>query len=268
MTSTDNDNDNDDKLLINYNDACIYGRDLRLLDDRHAWLNDACIHYQFMRLQSQFDAGGVGVLFLDPSVISFFMHQCQDEDEIEEFCQGYDRFASQKTIFIPVNDNLTRSLQETVPGKAGTHWSLLVAIIGYTGSHRIPFLHFDSVQTSGNGHVAKAVATKFSLAYYDFCCRQQHQSQSRSSFACLQECKAPHQANGYDCGVHVLAVAEILAKSMPSSMPSLARDDDDVGISIQQCCEKALQCNSFDCETIRKQIAQDIRQRVAAEQHK
>ena len=60
-----------DKLLLNYHDALIYESDLSILDSPTAWLNDACINFQFTRLQHRQQGDGASDgretdLFLDP----------------------------------------------------------------------------------------------------------------------------------------------------------------------------------------------------------
>jgi Ulp1 family protease len=69
--------------VLNFFDAVIYGSDLALVQSQTAWLNDAIIHFYFNVLdQRQKKKGKRNCLFMDPSIISFFMHQVIDEDDI------------------------------------------------------------------------------------------------------------------------------------------------------------------------------------------
>jgi Ulp1 family protease len=243
-----------DELMLNYNDVCIYGRDYKLLLSPSAWLNDTCIQYQLVRLQEEYRAQRpqlhpLDTVLLDPTVVSYFMHQCEtDEELLTDFLPGYQMFAHTKRIFVPINDCLTSQLSQSV-GK-GTHWSLLVVHIDKHHAdssestapltdcpppppppleqrHCPPQLegfHYDSVPHSRNQTVAAIVAGKLvytlQLLYH-----QQHSSTTtvdgkdaksptnhRDSTPSLRvaECNAPLQRNGFDCGLHVLAAAQVL----------------------------------------------------------
>lgn len=128
-----------DELIVNFKDVCIYGRDLRLFEEDGEWLNDTCIQYQFKRLEKYLSKtittkGGRcrkndDVLMMDPAVVSFFMHQCDDDDEINDFAAGYNDFRFPiRRVFIPINDNMKPSSTWQSSG-LGTHWSLLLMII-------------------------------------------------------------------------------------------------------------------------------------------
>jgi hypothetical protein len=242
----------DNEFVVNYNDAVIYGKDLGLLESNTAWLNDACIHYQFTRLQQTHDPDpdsnpttAKSILFLDPAVVSFLMHQVQDKDEMLEFIEGYNHFESTNRIFVPINDNMGSQHWQT-PG-LGSHWSLLLVLLLPVSSSSSPqlsaagevttnttpqFFHFDSVRGS-NHKSAHAVATKLYQAWEMAQIQiqqhvQQHVQQQHPSVQVqrdtdteqtqttkevqvqVHECVTPQQINGYDCGVHVLAAAQDL----------------------------------------------------------
>jgi hypothetical protein len=91
----------DNELVVNYNDAVIYGKDLAWLESNTAWLNDACIHYQLTRLQQTRDPSAQAIISFDPAVVSFLMHQVEDDDEIRDFTAGYHNFESTKNILFP-----------------------------------------------------------------------------------------------------------------------------------------------------------------------
>jgi Ulp1 protease family, C-terminal catalytic domain len=260
--TTHKQDDDDDVLLIDYKDVCIYGRDYKLLLSERAWLNDTCLQYQLVRLSDHYaELVGAGlhsnsngstskssnrnihdnVVLLDPAVVSFFMHQCESDDELlEDFLPGYDGFRNTDRIFVPINDSLTSTQQ--VVGQ-GTHWSLLVLHLNRnhsvatkvddarehdTSKEQSPEvveiygLHYDSVSSSRNRMVAKAVAQKFAytlrlLQEQDSTTTTSKDATSKSDknsvpllAANVMECHVPQQANGWDCGLHVLATVEVL----------------------------------------------------------
>lgn len=179
------------RLLLNYHDAVLYESDLALLELPTAWLNDACMNFAMTRLGQKFSQQ---VVFLDPAVVAFFVHQCVDEDEIQEFIQGNPQLRTSDLIFIPINNGHAPS--NTWHKQRGTHWSLLVIVRNDHGLVR--YLHFDSVSGS-NACTAQAVAEKFTRIF------------KPQSNVVVVECKTPQQSNGYDCGLHVVASAQVLA---------------------------------------------------------
>ena len=116
-----------DDLVVNFHDACVYGRDLSLLDSPCEWLNDACIHFALTDLQVSHDADArtknqeAATIFLDPAVVAFLMHQCHDEDDFQDFARGCRGFVGITRLVIPINDTLTCT-NWAIPGK-GSHWS-------------------------------------------------------------------------------------------------------------------------------------------------
>ena len=222
----------DDELIINYHDAVIYGSDLKHIETRTDWLNDSCIHFFFAHLQQQqqqqqqqqaqqhsqsqslpitaLESSSLStrnnpspsllctttVVFMDPSVISFWMHQCIDQDEIDDFVANiefpglnrktnkYDNDNSNNDddyglIFIAVNDKMSSNNNGTVMwdvSNNGTHWSLLMIEVITTKNarnhtkkkknHFLQFWHIDSIRNSGNIRAAQDIATKIRLHVY------------------------------------------------------------------------------------------------------
>jgi len=262
--------------LLNYHDAVIYPSDLALLDSRTAWLNDACIHFQMTRLQQRHlkhrqqekggdladngngdgDDGGTGVehledLFLDPSVVSFLMHQLVDEDDedyedelsnlraswklpelptetsAQETMQRH-RYPKRKRIFIPISDQFGASRSTFARPGGGSHWSLLLWTINSTKeTMNDGFYHFDS--SSGyNAMAAQAVADKVHkvLCYGESSIMPSKTDNGAANNAMrmeVVECITPQQGNGYDCGVFACGFAEAL-----SSCASLSSSDDTI----------------------------------------
>lgn len=232
-----------DDLIVNYHDACLYGRDLLILRSND-WLNADCLHYQFKRLQhdlcsSNNDKNRMTLLF-DPSAISFFMHQCEDADELAEFASGYGRFQDVDRLFVPVSDDMKPSNHWNIPGR-GTHWSLLVLVWekgdGRQKSGPLAY-HFDSVPDSGNVEAANAVAFKlFQLL--------ESLDVFRPRDKIIHECRVPRQKNGFDCGIHVLITAEFLLQG--------AYEETQVGGRLMEYFDS----NPNMCSEYRRRIAED-----------
>jgi Ulp1 family protease len=182
----------DTDLVLNYNDAVIYGSDLALVQSRSAWLNDACINF-FFELTKQRVGKSIPVTFMDPSVVSFFVHQCIEEDEIKEFVDGAS-FPVTGKMFIPVNDSMVQSTAWHTRG--GSHWSLLLVA---KSNKEVQFWHFDSVGNSGNMKAAEEIAGKLGTNCFDI------------SSPTVVQAITPPQTNGYDCGIHMLAAVQIFA---------------------------------------------------------
>ena len=181
----------DTDLVLNFNDAVIYGSDLALLQSPTAWLNDACVHFFLEWLQARAQAAPT-CKFMDPSVVSFFVHQCTDEDEIEEFVANTS-FPDHGKIFIPVND----SMANAAPWRGGSHWTLLLIIRSNNGTE---YWHFDSVKNSGNGRAANDISQKLGKHCFGGSSRPQ-----------VVGATTPQQFNGYDCGLYMLAAVQLFS---------------------------------------------------------
>ena len=227
----------DNELIINYYDAVIYGSDLNRFERRTEWLNDSCIHFFFallaeqqqsLQLQSSF-------LFLEPSVASFWMHQCVDRDEIEEFVRntkfpgrtGSNADANEEgLVFVAVNDSMSTTAGDGDDSwktpNSGNHWSLLVMEITNINTTTTPlstssclsFWHFDSIRNSGNIRAAEDIARKMRLHVYPNAEMVMERTTTKATKTMLvRAAETPQQRNGYDCGVHVLGSARILSNN-------------------------------------------------------
>ena len=167
-------------MILDYHDACIYPQDLELVEKENQWLNDSVMHFYFTYLQQQHRQLTTTMatptsprassnkaikrlvrprsspcLFMDPSVVSFWMHQCTDQDDLDGFKSGIPfpltpsrsvsaddndnsnegRFDEEDEddnvdgyILVPINDNHAKSSDWTRPG-SGMHWSLLLVCV-------------------------------------------------------------------------------------------------------------------------------------------
>lgn len=173
-----------DKFILNYHDAILYESDIELLTSETEWLNDACIHFYMTVLQQRYPR----VKFIDPSVVTFLMHQCDDED-MQEFSSSFDKGYS--AYVVPINDGHKKGSFWQEVG-CGSHWSVLLIRSDFV------YVHADSV-SGKNAQAALAVAEKMSIVF------------GHNKFISVTELRTPQQHNGYDCGIHTLAAAEILA---------------------------------------------------------
>lgn len=270
----------DHELLLNFHDAVIYGSDLKLLEKRDEWLNDSCIHFFFTLLQErqkQRNGQHQSLLFMDPSVVSFWMHQCTDEDEIEDFVKSTPFPGKRKgktsegvsgVIFIAVNDSMAAPPSSSSYGSNawktpnnGNHWSLLVVEVLMVGDSdhltsdaaksdaRIWCWHFDSVRNSGNLCAAEDIAHKIRCHVYpeadiesSSLSTKSDSSQKRHHGAMVQPVETPQQRNGYDCGVHAVGAAEILSEYYCTSSSPEEHDGTNTNVTLQQQQQKLEEC--------------------------
>ncbi|KAL7543755.1 hypothetical protein ACHAXR_013447 [Thalassiosira sp. AJA248-18] len=261
--------------LFNYHDAVIYSSDLALLDSPTAWLNDACINFQMTRLQqTQKDAGvkgreqkrqknGVGDdgervdqladLFLDPSVISFLVHQLpeDDEDYDDELanlnaswnlpqpptsgrCDGMQKLLDskkqinthtkskqkhqRKRVFIPISDQFGASRSAFARPGGGYHWSLLLWEIN-TMYYEIDdgfnaLVDVDFRHFDSSRGCNTSAAKAVAKKLHNVLCESMSEMDGvANAVAEVLECQTPQQKNGYDCGVLALGFAEALSES-------------------------------------------------------
>ena len=285
------------ELIINYHDAVIYGWDLKLIERRTEWLNDSCIHFFFTLLQQQHqscvqtseDASSIrcSFLFMDPSVVSFWMHQCIDQDEIDDFVTST-QFPGKENnrdgiIFIAVNDSMSTKSSSNNAFDSGSHWSLLVIEIAVserfeienkedTAKTALRFSHYDSVRNSGNVKAAEEIAAKICLHVYPEVSVITKSLSVASNFSkvsngLVHQADTPQQQNSYDCGVHALGAAKILSKY--ASMTNSTSDKEFKNICDSphrrlQDLEKCLRIeigndSQIFCSRLRHEISSEIR---------
>lgn len=218
----------DRDLVLNYNDAVIYGSDLALVQSRTAWLNDACINFFFELIKHRLDKSA-RIQFMDPSVVSFFVHQCIDEEEIKDFVDGVS-FPVTGKIFIPVNDTMVQSTAWHTRG--GSHWSLMLVV---KSNSEVQFWHFDSMGNRGNKRAAEDIATKIGANCFDM------------ALPTVIPAATPPQSNGYDCGIHMLAAVQIFATMEEMDLKSH-----------ETRLRQEIQDNPNFCTNLRREITSEI----------
>jgi sentrin-specific protease 8 len=161
------------KTILVFEDTQVYDYDLATLDPG-VWINDTIIEFYFAHLQSMHSKSRIH--FMLPG-IAYFMSQTDDASDL-----GLQ--LDHDVVLIPVNNN-----HGNVVG--GTHWSLLVYV-----RKEEKFYHCDS-----NGKMNYQAACRFATSL-----RQLLPSNGK-----VLECNVLRQVNGFDCGVHVMATAEVVA---------------------------------------------------------
>mmetsp|Transcript_37222 Transcript_37222/g.41934 ORF Transcript_37222/g.41934 Transcript_37222/m.41934 type:complete len:309 (-) Transcript_37222:3-929(-) len=288
----------DSDLIINYHDAVIYGSDLKLFNRRSEWLNDSCIHFYFaflqqqqkyQRQQQQQKEGELSFLFMDPSVVSFWIHQCTDQDDIKEFVNNIDFPGKDGTssnsggvIFVPVNDNMSNSSNSWQTPNSGSHWSLLLIVVGCDKNEcnnndkddsdsedddkndndddsevTLRFWHFDSIRNSGNIRAAQDIAERMRLHVYPG-----KKNKENSDTMKVIQAETPQQLNGYDCGVHVLGAAKIFASTIPKMINNYSGNnkfDNFFLDSLDDALRKVIgKCPLNFCSKLRNEISSEI----------
>lgn len=205
----------EDSIVINFHDAVLYQSDLKLLCDGN-WLNDSCINYGITRLAVQGQSSLFNLQYIDPSVVSFFMHQLtpgedDDDDEMMSLYNNWNITSSEKNkmptiLFVPINDNNAVGFGSGSQNNVydGNHWSLLVAIIN---NGNLTSFHLDS-SSNYNGIASSRVHKR--LGYIV----ELGSSGKIKKCECTIECETPQQKNGYDCGIHCLVAAEAISRML------------------------------------------------------
>lgn len=317
----DDDDNDDNTLLVNFHDALVYRRDLRILQRRtDLWLNSDLIHFWLRFLQhppSSTDTTSTTsssdhhhhqdlkldhVLLMDPSVTSFLVHQCNDMDEMNEFCRGTfdDANDSLRWIYLPINDAMVAGNDDWWQS-TGNHWSLLRIIIRLTAAAdhldrdddndmgrrdydynvAVRAEHYNSMSGT-NESAARSVYDKMRnilLVVQQQQQQQQPKQQRRMRFELqVRTIKGvPQQSNGYDCGLHVLWMIEQLLQQQQRRRRRDNDDDNDhindgsMGSSSRIIEEEdavarmvaAFRANPNVCHDLRRRMAQTVEQLVS-----
>ncbi|KAG5376381.1 hypothetical protein IGI04_040977 [Brassica rapa subsp. trilocularis] len=169
----------DDKIL-SFNDVVLRRSDLDILNGPN-YLNDRVIEFYLSYLSTLHTSPTISLI---PPSIAFWISNCPDTESLKDFIKPLRLLDSDE-----LNDNLNVELAE-----GGLHWSLLVY---YKETNS--FFHHDSFMGANQWNARqlyKAVSSFVS-----------------DGDAAYRECSdTPQQKNGYDCGVHLLATAQVICK--------------------------------------------------------
>ena len=260
-------------LLLNYHDACVYKSDLRLVESPTEWLNDACINFQMTRLQQKHkDSRAHPLVFLDPAVISYMMHQCDEEDladlgqswsaDIQRMSTGGAGECQPCGLFVPINDHNAAGSAAFQSVGGGNHWSMLLGVLscsieGLEGYKLTidQMLHFDS-HGRCNATAAKAVGAKI---YQALSLHNNDAASPPNKKVAVTHCSTPRQNNGHDCGIFALGAAEALSESsLWQGERIIAQDMENVRVDFVH----TLGGGEF-AGKMRQKIGQDIRELAA-----
>lgn len=173
----------DDKIL-SYNDVVLRRSDLDILNGPN-FLNDRVIEFYLSYLSTVHTSPTISLI---PPSIAFWISNCPDTESLKEFMKPL-VLRNKDLVIFPVNDNLNVELAE-----GGSHWSLLVY---YKETNT--FFHHDSFK-GVNRWNAKQLFEAVSPFVSD-------------GNAAYRECSdTPQQKNGYDCGVYLLAIAQVICE--------------------------------------------------------
>ncbi|MCO5569101.1 hypothetical protein L7F22_022808 [Adiantum nelumboides] len=174
---------NEDKKVLSYGDVVLWSSDVQLLCGNH-FLNDRVIEFFFAQLETPYSR-----LLLSPA-ITFLVSQCSDAPTLLSIVEPL-HLTERQVIMFTVNDN-----EDVNMVGGGYHWSLLVY-------HRDlnKFEHYDSMGGMNARHAKKLASTFRPFLGPD------------AVSANFEEAWTPHQVNGHDCGVYVMAVAQVLCEA-------------------------------------------------------
>ncbi len=171
--------------------------DLQLLKP-HGWLNDQCIEFWWdhvVQFNPKLRETEDGLIFMCPSV----MHMVKFLTEEDFGVLGDLKLKTKNLILMPINNNQTENV-------GGSHWALLCF-------HRSEntFYFYDSCQNL-NLECAKIISAKMIGAL-----------NVQNAPTIHVEKFTPQQANGTDCGLHMILMAELVgnhwikSKTMPDA---------------------------------------------------
>lgn len=173
------------EIVLSYFDCLLRASDVELLQGSH-WLNDVIIGFYFEYLDETFNKDGRrDFYFISPELTQLL--KMTDPDQYIIFLDPFS-ISECKCILFPLN-NCDRK-----DAAGGTHWSLLIFCKGDKTCY-----HFDSAK----GYNA-SIASKFAENVMS-CVLDKNEPNKR-----FVEVDSPQQNNGYDCGVYVLCLADII----------------------------------------------------------
>lgn len=173
---------------LTYGPVTLQKHDIHLLSGNF-WLNDQCLSFYFEYLTRKY--ANSRVLLLEPSA-SFLIALESDPEDLKTGLNRLD-LASPELFFLPINDN------SDAEASGGSHWTLLVLCKrNWTG------YHYNSTGRGGNNlFQAQLIAQKLAGVL------------EVTQEVVIREIEViPGQKNGFDCGVYVLFIAEMLLKDL------------------------------------------------------
>ncbi|KAI7869435.1 hypothetical protein BDF14DRAFT_302405 [Spinellus fusiger] len=170
------------KIVLFYHNVVLRGPDVSTLVENE-WLNDAILEFHMEYLERTTVPQAAGICLLRPAMVQLITHT---SDPCQLVSVLPPRLKTQRAIFMPINDG------RPCVANSGSHWSLLV----YLQATRT-FYYYDSLRLS---NMASARLTAHQMALLLFL----------GDTAQLSVMSTPQQANGADCGAHVIGMTDLL----------------------------------------------------------
>ncbi|XP_043643442.1 sentrin-specific protease 8 isoform X2 [Drosophila teissieri] len=170
-----------DPISLTFHDSCLRMSDVQLLHGPH-WLNDQILSFYYEYLAHMKYKTNSDLHFIAPEIT-----QCMKYMGDQELKQLLDQSntTGKPFIFFALNDN-----ESTDAG--GTHWSLLV----FSRPEKT-FYHFDSYGNNNTGNSLELMNKIKELL--------------GARLAKFRPMRCLQQANGYDCGIHVICMTDHIA---------------------------------------------------------
>lgn len=176
-----------DKIVLSYYDCLLRASDVALLQQPN-WLNDVIIGFYFEYLDKRFNKNGrTELYFISPELTQLL--KMTDPSQYGAFFDTVS-VSECKCILFPLNNC------DSKDAAGGSHWSLLV----YCKRDKTCY-HFDS-STGYNGNIASKFASNVMSYLLD-------KDEPAKQFI---ELDCPQQDNGYDCGIYVLCLTDVIIR--------------------------------------------------------
>ncbi|XP_066588999.1 sentrin-specific protease 8-like [Prorops nasuta] len=172
-------------IVLSYYDCLVRDSDVALLKGPY-WLDDIIIGFYFEYLGQRFKKRNLKkLLFISPELTQLL--KMTDPSQYDSFLDPIG-VSSSSFIFFPLNNC------EKVDAPGGSHWSLLI----YSKPEKTCF-HFDSAHDLNS-----SVASKFADSIMTYLLNEDAKK--------YLEADCPQQENGFDCGLFVLCLADIISE--------------------------------------------------------
>lgn len=175
-----------DEIVLSYYDCLLRTRDIELLKGSH-WLNDAIIGFYFEYLDEKFNKEKKELYFISPELTQLL--KMTDPSQYSIFLDAAN-VSDCKCILFPLNNCESRD------AAGGSHWSLLVCC-----KQDRTCYHLDSSKGFNN-----SIASKFAKNVMDCVLGKDERNKK------FAEPNCPQQDNGYDCGIYVLCLADVIVE--------------------------------------------------------
>ncbi|EDW82643.2 uncharacterized protein Dwil_GK10100 [Drosophila willistoni] len=171
-----------DPIMLALTGNALRMSDVQLLHGPH-WLNEAVINFYFTYLEEVKYKANDDFLFITPEMTQCMLYM--DDKELQSILIGQYNAGRKPFIFFVLSDSRSTEL-------GGCHWALLVA-----SRPDNAFFHLDSYGGSNTVSSLELVTNIKDVL-------KMRQARFRN-VRCLQ------QSNGYDCGIHVICMADQIA---------------------------------------------------------